>query len=56
MDRHKIIVSFIYPPIPDRSHDWIAYFDGMEENGPKGYGPTAEGALRDMIDNWEFPE
>jgi len=43
----KIITSHIFPPIPDRSYDWLAYYDGNED-GPKGWGKTADEAVRDL--------
>lgn len=52
----KIITSNIYPPIPDRSHDWGAYYDGNEEDGFKGYGATEAEAIRDLVENHEAPE
>ena len=35
MNARKIITTFIYPPIPIRSCDWQAHFDGDEpdDNG-----------------------
>ncbi len=35
-----IVISFEYPPIPDRSCDCVAIFKGEEEEGNYGYGPT----------------
>ena len=46
----KIVTDNICPPIPDRQFDWIAYFDGDEENGPCGYGPTEEAAVADLAE------
>lgn len=46
----KIVTSHEYPPIPIRSMDWLAYFDGDEE-GPQGWGPTKEAAIADLIEN-----
>ena len=47
----KIVTSHIFPPIPDRNHDWCAYFDGDEERGHYGYGRTELAAIRDFIEN-----
>jgi hypothetical protein len=47
----KIKVSFEYPPIPDRSHDWCAYDDDTYD-GPGsvlGRGPTREAAIADLL-------
>jgi len=40
----KVVTENIYPPIPIRQFDWIAYFDGMEE-GPHEHGKTEEEAV-----------
>lgn len=48
----KIITNFIYPPIPIRTNDWCAYYDGEEENGNYGYGETEEAAVKDLIENY----
>ena len=45
----NITTTFIYPPIPDRHHDWCAY-DSDDEEGPTGYGETEAEALKDYID------
>jgi len=48
----KIVTEFIYPPIPIRNFDWVAYCDGDEE-GPQGHGATEEAAiaeLKEMLD------
>lgn len=44
-----IIVSHVYPPIPTRSHDWCAYFDGAEEEGKCGWGATKSAAIADLM-------
>ena len=49
----KIVTSHIYPPIPDRSMDWCAYYDGEEERGDYGYGPTEQAAIDDLTANYE---
>lgn len=51
----KIVTSHIYPPIPIRSHDWCAYYDGQEESGQYGYGPTEAEAIQDLRDNYDEP-
>lgn len=51
----KIVTSHQYPPIPIRSYDWLAYFEGDEE-GPQGWGPTEEAAIADLIENYDEPE
>ena len=47
-----IKTSHEYPPIPTRSMDWCAYFDGCEEDGRYGYGATEEEAIADFIETW----
>ncbi|HEU5019651.1 MAG TPA: hypothetical protein VFT69_16960 [Pseudolabrys sp.] len=47
----KIVTTCICPPIPDRSHDWCAHYDGEEEAGGYGYGTTEAEAVQDFIDN-----
>jgi len=38
------------PPIPLRRYDWVAYFDGQEESGPKGFGSTEQQAITELLD------
>lgn len=53
----KINASFIYPPIPWRSHDWCATtdnYDGTDGgNEPIGYGSTEAAAIADLIEQLE---
>lgn len=46
----KIVTSFVYPPIPDRNHDFCAHYDDPE--GPTGWGRTEEAAKIDLISNY----
>jgi hypothetical protein len=48
-----IRTSYIYPPIPDRRCDWCAYYDGDEERGQYGFGPTEADAIKDLMTNYE---
>ncbi len=43
----KITTTHILPPIPDRSHDWLAEIDGQDE-GPRGWGATEQEAIDDL--------
>ena len=52
----KIITSFLYPPIPVRSFDWLAYYDGREEAGEYGYGETEEAAIKDLKACYDSPD
>ena len=49
----KIITVFVYPPIPIRTCDWQAYFDGDEpnDNGQMltGEGRTEQEAIADLL-------
>jgi hypothetical protein len=47
----KIVTSHIYPPIPIRTHDWCAYYDGEAEAGHYGWGRTEAEAVADFIEN-----
>lgn len=51
MNSPRIVTSFVYPPIPVRSFDWCAHYDGEEEAGNYGYGATEAEAVQDFIDN-----
>ena len=49
--RPKIVTRYIYPPIPDRSHDWCAWYDDDgEEAGRYGYGATEAEAIEDLTE------
>lgn len=43
----KIITKHVYPPIPFRGNDWLAYYDGDEE-GRCGWGATEEAAIENL--------
>lgn len=47
----KIVTSYVFPPIPDRRHDWCAYYDGQEEAGNYGWGRTEAEAIEDFVQN-----
>lgn len=53
MIMRKVITDCIFPPIPNRNYDWAAHWDGDEETGPFGYGPTEAEAIKDLTDNYE---
>ena len=57
MTAPKIITRYVFPPIPDRQFDWMAYFDGDEPNDAGGmdvgYGRTREEAISDLTTNYE---
>lgn len=53
----EIKAQHVYPPIPDRSHDWRAVtdnYDGAEDSPNRseiGSGATRGEAIRDLIEN-----
>ena len=50
MPEIEVIVLRVYPPIPIRSFDWCAYYEGdwANEDGPRGWGATREEAIEDL--------
>lgn len=44
-----IVTRFVYPPIPIRDLDWVAFVEGDEE-GVQGSGETETEALRDLCE------
>ncbi|MEP1600021.1 MAG: hypothetical protein ABJL57_03290 [Hyphomonas sp.] len=51
-----VVTTFHFPPIPSRSHDWSAHWDGYEEDGPYGWGETEDEAKADLLENYERPD
>lgn len=51
----NIVTECIYPPIPIRKFDWVAYFDGQEE-GLSGYGETKQAAIDNLLNQYEGEE
>jgi len=49
----RIVTEHLYPPIPVRTMDWCAFFDGEEELGRYGYGRTEAEAVADLLDQVE---
>lgn len=51
----KITTRCICPPIPIRTHDWMAFYDDDgEEAGRYGYGATEDEAIADLTENYEY--
>lgn len=48
----KIMVSFEFPPIPVRHHDYCAYFDDVGPEAGQGWGATREAAISDLKENY----
>jgi len=49
----KIATNYDYPPIPIRSMDWSAWYEGEEdEQMDVGTGPTEAAAILDLIENY----
>ena len=55
LDGRRIVTSFVYPPVPDRDHDWSAHVDGYED-GPVGWGRTEDEAIQNLIEALEDAE
>ncbi len=51
-DNLHIITTFVCPPIPTRKFDWMAYYEGEEELGRYGSGPTEHAAILDLVGVW----
>lgn len=51
---NPIRVTFIRPPIPTTKFDWSACRDDYEPGRPVGFGPTAEEAVRDLLETEEW--
>lgn len=54
----RIVTEYWAKPIPDRSCDWLAFFEDAEldDNGciAFGEGATEAEAMSDLIDNYEI--
>jgi hypothetical protein len=52
-----IKTSYVFPPIPIRSHDWCAYDDRLGADvGPYGWGATEDEAIADLLEQMEDTE
>lgn len=51
--QRKIVTTHVYPPIPVRTFDWCAHYDGDEESGQYGYGATEKAAIADFVANYQ---
>jgi hypothetical protein len=49
----RILTKFVYPPIPDRSCDWTAWYEGEEELSHTGYGPTESTAIINLQESYD---
>lgn len=47
----KIVTCYMHPPIPVRSFDWCAHYDGEEAAGNYGWGRTEAEAVQDFKNN-----
>lgn len=52
----EVVVSFEYPPIPNRYFDYVAWIDEcLDEDSCLGYGEYPDKAKADLIQYlWEF--
>lgn len=49
MTQERIVTTHIFPPIPDRNFDWMAYLENdAEKPWMHGYGPTEQDAIEDL--------
>lgn len=46
----EIVTDFVYPPIPDRNHDWQAYRHPYNEGSMVGWGKTKELAIKNLLE------
>lgn len=50
----KICTAYVFPPIPVRHFDWVAWFDGDEPNDDgqmlQGNGATEQDAIDDLME------
>ena len=46
-NKHNPTTRYIFPPIPSRCCDWIAFYD---EEGVYGYGETEQEAIQNLLD------
>lgn len=51
----RVVVNFVYPPIPLRGFDYCATFEGYEPGEPQGFGRTREEAIGQLIEQ-AYPE
>ena len=52
--RYPPIRAYYDPkPVPDTSHDWVAYFDGFQPGEPIGYGATRDAAVAALLSESE---
>jgi hypothetical protein len=45
----RIVTDHVFPPVPSRSFDWCAYYEGEEEKQSYGWGRTEEEAVADLL-------
>ncbi len=49
----QIQTEFVYPPIPVRCFDWVAYFTDFGEDSPQGTGATEAEAIANLLDEMD---
>ncbi len=52
----KITTQHVYPPIPIRTHDWMACLEDGDGDGPQGWGKTEAEAITDLKQQLEDEE
>ena len=43
-----ILTDHVHQPIPIRTSDWVAYVEGTEESGDRGWGATEQEAIENL--------
>lgn len=52
----RVVTEHVYPPIPDRSCDWAAWYERDHKDQPDcGWGPTEQAAITDLLDSYDEP-
>lgn len=51
-----IVTEHVFPPIPFRGNDWMAYDDNNPEGSTKGWGRTEAEAIEDFNQQVEDEE
>lgn len=53
--KYIVCTRNVYPPIPIRSFDWCAWWDGIDEGENAGWGTTEEDTIKDLVENHATP-
>lgn len=50
IERERIVVEYVYPPIPDRQFDYAATRGDYDLGARVGWGPTELAAINDLLE------